>query len=73
MGMDVLAAAGAAIALEQVPNAVQGRTPPGTEDRLVQAGPVADEQLQQGAQIGRVPVAGHIAFSEADIARAQAG
>mmetsp|Transcript_3279 Transcript_3279/g.11504 ORF Transcript_3279/g.11504 Transcript_3279/m.11504 type:complete len:389 (+) Transcript_3279:216-1382(+) len=71
VGVDVLAAAGAGVAMEQVTQAVQQAAPEAAVDQGLQRGAVADEQLQQGAQVAAAPVPGDEAFRETDVSRLQ--
>ena len=71
MRLDILATALAAVAIEQMAQAVQQRTPPAAVDDFVQGFAVADEQLEQRMQVGRAPMPSHITFGKADIAAAQ--
>jgi len=68
MGMDVLAAVGAAVVLQQVLDAVQQAPQPGAEDHGVDLLAVRRKDFQQFGQIWRGPVAGNKAFRKADVA-----
>ena len=68
MGMDVLAAVGAAVVLQQVLDAVQQTSKPGTKDHGVNLLAICRKDLQQFGQIRRCPVAGDKAFCKADVA-----
>ena len=57
VGVDVLAAAAARVAVQQVLDAVDQRAPPGAVDHRLDSVAVGDEQLQQRHQVRRGPVA----------------
>jgi hypothetical protein len=52
--------------VEQVLQHVQRRHERGAERDLLEAGVVRGQHLEQHRQVGRVPLAGHVAFAEAD-------
>ena len=69
MRVDVLAAVAAVVAIEQVLDTVDQPPQPVAVNRALDLRAVGDQQAQQTCQIGRVPVARHVAFGKADIAR----
>ena len=73
VGMDVLAAAAARVAVQQVLDAVQQRAPPAAVDGRFDRLAVGDEDLQQFHQVGRAPVLVDETFGKADVAAAQRG
>eukprot|EP01031_Cornospumella_fuschlensis_P050386 gene50386-61644_t len=73
VGGDVAAAAGAAVAVEQVAQPLQRRAPPAAVDHPLDHLAVGDEQAQQGGEIGAVPVARQVAVGQADVAALQHG
>ena len=66
--VDVLLAAGARVAVEQVLHAVEQRAPPAAVDHRLDALAVGEEELEQRGEVGRRPVAGDVALGEADVA-----
>ena len=68
MGQDVALGAGAAVAIEHVGQEIVGAG----EEAALQQPPhpidVGGEGLQQGREVGRIPLAGHEALAEADVA-----
>ena len=68
MGLDILARAGAGIAVEQVPDPIQGIADKGSVDRPLKRRAVAAEQLDQRRRIVDMPAAFHAGFRKTDVA-----
>ena len=68
MGMNVFAAVGFRVAVEQVAHAIEQATCPGAVDHIVQSTSVGQQQMEQLRQVWCGPVAGNVAFGKADVA-----
>ena len=67
--MDVFAAVGLGVAVEQVSQSVEQSPCPGAVDHLVQSLAVGQQQAQQVGQLRRGPVTRDVALGEPDVAR----
>ena len=69
VGMDVLAAVGARVAVELVAHPVGQATEPGAVDHVFEVAPVGQEQAQQVGEVAGAPVTREVALGKADVTR----
>ena len=71
MGVDVFAAVGLGVAVEQVAQPVGQLAPPAAVHRVFHHPAVAHQHAQQRGEVGGGPVTGNEGFGKPDVARAQ--